>query len=98
MSTKSEKKANSAEAKKVQKTTKSLHGAALFGGFDWKGQFFLKSDHKKCSKEGENMFVWLICHFPHKLQPIFEVKGCNQRQGKEQYLPILKGHRPENSE
>lgn len=93
MSTKSEKKAYSAEAKKSIKNTKRLHGAALFGGFDWKGQFFLKSDHKKCSKEGENIIAWLIqCPFPHRLQHVFEVEGCNQGQGKER-LPILKGHR-----
>lgn len=34
--------------------------AALIGGSEGKGHFFLKSDHKKCSKEGENIIVWLI--------------------------------------
>lgn len=29
--------------------------AALIGGSEWKGQFSPRSDHKKCSKEGENI-------------------------------------------
>lgn len=42
------------------KTQKGIMAAALIGGSEWKGHVFLKSDHKKCSKEDENVIVFLI--------------------------------------